>query len=231
MNHPDRRISPVTFNLILKSNTHRVVDLITWTLIFAVTGALIPLVVPIPFFIIAAFQIIMQPVRYWRTLLYRDAEAAALTVRVRGIFPGGPDITAKHLSKLVKAGRLTVDGVDGSRLRLVLSDTVRIRKMRDSFAVRAAFCPADFGLAEFDRIMADLVHSVPVAAAMKRISGAEQYEGPVIVPDDLDYPEKPSKPVTEKPAFFQPDDYKSDEFKAKQEAKAAQRKLKADTRI
>ena len=231
MKRPDRRISSVSFNLILKSNTHRFVNLVTSILIFVVAGALIPLLVPIPFFIFAGVQIIQEPVRYWRTLRYRADEAAALTVKARGIFPGAPVITPKHLAKLVNAGRLTVDGEDGSRLRLVLSDTVRLRKMRDSFAVRAAFCPADFGLAEFNRIMGDLVHNGPVAVALGRIDGAEQYELPIMAPGELDYPEKPKKPVTEKPIWFQPDDHKSDEHKEKQKERAARKALKAAARL
>lgn len=216
---------PISFNLILKSNTQRPMNLVTMIVILVVTGALIPLLLPIPFFIMAAFQILMEPVRYWRTRRYRDDDAAALSVKVQEVFPGAPDIMPGQLAELVKSGRLTVDGRDGSRLRLVLSDLVRLRKMRDSFQVRASFCPADFGLGEFDAIMGDLTHSGPVAVAARRIIAEERNEPAILTPGKLDYPEKPKKPVTEKPAWNQPDDYKSDEAKEKKKAKAAQKAL------
>lgn len=230
MTRSDLRASPVVFDIILKSNTQRFSNLVSMIVICVVMGLLIPLLVPIPFFVFAVVQIVQEPIRYRRTRRYRDDDAAALTVKIRGVFPGAPDITSAHLAKLVKTGRLTVDGRDGSSLRLILSDPVRLRKMRDCFAVRASFCPPDFGLGEFDRIMGDLVHSGPVAVAIGRIAAEERNELPTLTPAKQDYPEKPKKPVTEKPALNHPDDHKSDEFKEKQEAKRkgkAARKEKA----
>ena len=178
---------PASFNLILKSNTHRFDYLIIMIVILVVAGALIPLIVPIPFFITAAYQIILEPFRIWRTLRHRDDDAASLTVTVRGIFPGAPDITPAHLAKLVKTGRLTIDGEDGSCLRLVLSDLVRMKGMRDCFAVRASLCQADYGLGEFDRIMGQLAHSGPVAVALSRINAEERNESAILTPVGMPY--------------------------------------------
>ncbi|MCC3272249.1 hypothetical protein MUK71_15090 [Arthrobacter zhangbolii] len=196
-------MKPVSFNLIMASHTQRASNLIVMIVIFLIAGALSPLLLPIPFFIAACVEIVFEPIRCWRTLRYREGEAASLTVRIRGIFPSAPDIRPSQLASLVRQGRLTVDGEDGSRLRLVLSDVVRLKKLRDGYTVRASFCPSDFGLGEFDKIMGDLVHSTPVATAVQRINEEERNQR-LRAPIDLPYPEKPDLAVTEKPAFLQP---------------------------
>lgn len=195
-------MKPVSFNLIMASHTQRVSNLIAMIFVFLVAGALSPLLLPIPFFMLACVEIAFEPIRYWRTLRYREEEAASLTVQIRGIFPSAPDIRPSQLASLVRRGRLTVDGEDGSRLRLVLSDMVRLKKLRDGYTIRASFCPSDFGLAEFDRIMGDLIHSTPVATAVQRIN-AEERNQRVRAPSDLPYPKKPDLGVTEKPAVLQ----------------------------
>lgn len=105
---------------------------------------------------------------------YGADDAAALNVAVRGIYPGAPDIRQEHAVRLLSRHReVTVTGQDGSRLVLARGTGVSV-KGGTSHTVQVSFEPGDYGLAEFDRIMLSLVHSAPVAAAVKAIQREER---------------------------------------------------------
>lgn len=203
MKVPEHTSRPDTFDFIMKSNTYRQSEFVTALVVLPIAGILSPLLVPIPFFIMACVVLFREPIRYWHTRRYQDEEAAALTAMVREAFPGAPAAGPEDLDTLVKLGRVTVDGEDGSRLRLIRSDRIRLRKLRDGYTVRVSFCPTDFGLSEFNQIMESLSHSSPVAVAIRRIEAEELDVPPIQSPLGLSYPGKPDLAITEKSAWLQ----------------------------
>lgn len=113
----------------------------------------------------------------WRVHLnsfrYASEDAAALTVAVRGLYAGAPEIRPEHTSRLLGGKReVTVNGEDGSRLMLTRGPSTNRGGIYHE--IRIDFQPGDYGLAEFDRIMLSLLHSAPVAAAARAIHKEEQ---------------------------------------------------------
>ena len=130
----------------------------------------------------------MNPVSiWWRVRPFRQSrDATALNALVQQLHPGAPEVRREHAQNLYAANsEQKIYGADGSMLTLTrrLAKATRQGVFNE---VLVSFDHGDCGLAEFDVIAEGLIHSAPVAAAVRAIRREESELPPLLTPADRD---------------------------------------------
>lgn len=171
-------MKPLHTTMIFRSNTYTIKALFLRTAMFAFFSLSINAghagILPKFLCLLAAFMLLREVCRLLISILSRLDETAALSAAIRGLFPSAPALRSSDLAKLIRKGSLTLHGKHNSNLRASISSPYRLIGLKQARTVRVAFCPGDFGLEEFDRIVHELGHIAPVAEAIEAIQSKDQ---------------------------------------------------------